>query len=398
MCTIRMKSKTKQFGTAVPNIFIDRYMNELDGSFIRVYLYMLRHYTGSNPDRRDSAELSVAVMADRLRCMESDIHRALRELKRAGLLDVSFDAQNRVNGIELIDLFEMAEEPETTPYPAASDDDSRPANAGRYPANTQAQDTAADPAAQDSASAETDAENPAESDPDFDGMEKAFTVTNELQDRFEKDPAYQGLTDLLEQLLNAPMSPDLYRLMLFAYDGLRFPKDLVIFLFDYCIELQKANPKYMRKVAINWAANGISSEKEAQEFVMQYDSAIRVVCDQFGLHQTLGKGQLEYIKRWSREWKMPLPLIEEACRRTMSGIGKPSFPYAEKALKAWLEAGFTTLEEVRAADGNRPRKARSDRSADASGNPKNAFNSGYEQREYTAEEYSALELAMRQRH
>ena len=95
---------------------------------------------------------------------------------------------------------------------------------------------------------------------------------------------------------------------------------------------------------------------------------------------------------------MPLPLIEEACRRTMSGIGKPSFPYAEKALKAWLEAGFTTLEEVRAADGNRPRKARSDRSADASGNPKNAFNSGYEQREYTAEEYSALELAMRQRH
>ena len=46
MCTIRMRSKTRQFGTAVPDIFIDRYMNELDGSFIRVYLYLLRHYTG----------------------------------------------------------------------------------------------------------------------------------------------------------------------------------------------------------------------------------------------------------------------------------------------------------------------------------------------------------------
>ena len=400
MCTIRMKPKTKQFGTAVPNIFIDRYMNELDGSFIRVYLYMLRHYTGSNPDRRDSAELSVATMADRLRCMESDIHRALRELKRVGLLDVSFDAQNRVDGIELIDLFAM-EDADT--YPAA-DENPRTEEDSLYsavPAQASETTVAEATAAQDTALAVKQPADTAKPGPDYDGMEKAFAVTNEIQDQFEKDPAYQGLTDLLEQLLNDTMSPDLYRLMLFVYDKLRFPKDLVIYLFDYCIELQKANPKYMRKVAINWAENGISSEKEAKEFVLQYDSAIRTVCDQFGLHQTLGKGQLEYIRRWSREWKMPLPLIEEACRRTMSSIGKPSFPYAEKALKAWREAGFTTLDEVRAADESRPRRtARSERNAgdNASGNPKNAFNSGYEQREYTAEEYSALELAMRQRH
>ena len=401
MCTIRMKPKTKQFGTAVPNIFIDRYMNELDGSFIRVYLYMLRHYTGSNPDRRDSAELSVSTMADRLRCMESDIHRALRELKRIGLLDVSFDAQNRVDGIELIDLFAM-EDPDS--YATASAGSSLPEEeslSSAAVAQTSEAEITAAPVAQDTAPAASQTEEEENPAPDYDGMEKAFAVTNEIQDQFEKDPAYSGLTDLLEQLLNDTMSPDLYRLMLFAYDKLRFPKDLVIFLFDYCIELQKANPKYMRKVAINWAENGISSEKEAQEFVLQYDSAIRTVCDQFGLRQTLGKGQLEYIRRWSREWKMPLPLIEEACRRTMSGIGKPSFPYAEKALKAWYEAGFTTLEEVRAADENRPRRtARSDRGSgdNASGTPKNAFNSGYEQREYTPEEYSAIELAMRKRH
>ena len=376
MCTIRMKSKTKQYGTAVPNIFIDRYMNELDGSFIRVYLYLLRHYTGSNPERRDSAELSVATMADRLRCMESDIHRALRELKRVGLLDVSFDERNRVTGIELVDLFDI---PDEAPVAPAVSEDTAAAATTPAPADD----------------AETD------ETPDYSVMEKAFAVTNEIQDRFEKDPAYKGLTDLLEQLLNDQMSPDLYRLMLFAYDGLRFPKDLVVYLFDYCIELHKANPNFMRSVAVNWAANGITSEEDAKRFVLQYDSAVRVVRDQFGLHKTLGKGQIEYIQRWSREWGMSAALIEEACRRTISNTGDPSFPYAEKILSIWHDSGLTTLEEVQDADGNRSAKStRTGRRAQAAGTaaPANRFNSGYEQREYTAEEYSALELAMRKRH
>ncbi|MBO4653122.1 MAG: DnaD domain protein [Lachnospiraceae bacterium] len=397
MCTIRMRSKTRQFGTAVPDIFIDRYMNELDGSFIRVYLYLLRHYTGSNPERRDSAELSVSVMADRLRCMESDIHRALRELKKLGLLDVSFDANNRVTGIELIDLFDVTAEPQDTEYDLTPAETASPVREAAVSGRTNAVGTVA-------AAAASDDEDEAEDRPDFDGMEKAFTVTNEIQDRFEKDPAYSGLTDLLEQLLNAPMSPDLYRLMLFAYDGLRFPKDLVIYLFDYCIELHKANPNFMRKVAVNWAANGISSEKEAQQFVLQYDAAVRVVRDQFGLHRTLGKGQLEFIRRWSREWSLPAELIEEACRRTISNTGDPSFPYADKILSSWHDAGFKTLDEVRAADENRPQKqSRTDRRSGDSeqgsaGAPKNAFNSGYSQRDYTPEEYSELELAMRKRH
>lgn len=404
MCTIRMRSKTRQFGTAVPDIFIDRYMNELDGSFIRVYLYLLRHYTGSNPERRDSAELSVSVMADRLRCMESDIHRALRELKKLGLLDVSFDANNRVTGIELIDLFDVTAETQDTEYDPTPAKTAAPVREAAFSATNASGTTAPASAATVTASASSEDDDRLEDRPDFDGMEKAFTVTNEIQDRFEKDPAYSGLTDLLEQLLNAPMSPDLYRLMLFAYDGLRFPKDLVIYLFDYCIELHKANPNFMRKVAVNWAANGISSEKEAQQFVLQYDAAVRVVRDQFGLHRMLGKGQLEFIQRWSREWSMPAELIEEACRRTISNTGDPSFPYAEKILSSWHDSGFTKLDEVRAADENRPQKAsRTDRrmgedGQGSAGAPKNAFNSGYSQRDYTPEEYSELELAMRKRH
>ncbi|MBQ2558592.1 MAG: DnaD domain protein [Lachnospiraceae bacterium] len=377
MCTIRMKSKTKQFGTAVPNLFIDRFMNSLDGSFIRVYLYLLRHYTGSNPNRRDSAELSVSTMADRLCCMESDIHRALRELQNKGLLDVSFDEKKRVTGIELVDLFEY-EEDAAPIVPEQSD---------AYSSAESAPVTEATVA-------------PAESKPDYSVMEKAFSVTSEIQDRFAKDPAYEGLTDLLEQLLNAPMSPDLYRLMLFTYDGLHFPMDLIVFLFSYCIELGKTSPKYISKVAVTWAENGISSDKEAEQFVLGYDSAVRVVRAQFGLRKDLGKVQLEFIQRWSRSWSMPVELIEEACRRTVLNTNEASFSYAEKILSDWHEAGFTTLAEVQEADSNRPQKAPRGKRGTAGDThaAANAFNSGYQQREYTAEEYSALELAMRKRH
>ncbi|MBR6019126.1 MAG: DnaD domain protein [Lachnospiraceae bacterium] len=403
MCTIRMRSKTRQFGTAVPNIFIDRYMNELDGSFIRVYLYLLRHYTGSNPERRDDAELSVSTMADRLGCMESDIHRALLSLKRLGLLDVSFDDNKRVNGIELVDLFGI---PDASFDDDSYEDEPRRARAtsaahseGKAvtgPVTAAAVRSSAD-AKELPASAASDNEETDET-PDFEVMEKAFSVTNEIQDRFDRDPAYAGLTDLLEQLLGTQLSPDLYRLMLFTYDGLRFPRDLVVYLFDYCIELHKANANFMRKVAVNWAANGIASEEDAKRFVELYDSSVRAVRDQFGLHKSLGKGQLDFIRRWSREWAMPVDLIEEACRRTISNTGDPSFPYAEKILASWRDAGLTSLQEVRAADDKRPQKASAGRGARSTKQPTNAFNSGYEQREYTEEEYSALELAMRKRH
>ena len=58
--------------TVLSNIFIDHYMVQAGGEFVKVYLMLLR--LSGDPGQ----ELTVAQIADRMNCTEADILRALR--------------------------------------------------------------------------------------------------------------------------------------------------------------------------------------------------------------------------------------------------------------------------------------------------------------------------------
>ena len=61
--------------------FIDNYMPEANGEYVKVYLLLLR--CQSSPDR----ELTVSGIADILDDTEKDVIRALKYWKKQGLLD-----------------------------------------------------------------------------------------------------------------------------------------------------------------------------------------------------------------------------------------------------------------------------------------------------------------------
>ena len=66
-------SLTTQFSqqyTYIPNAFIDTYMPEANGSFVKVYLYLLRQMGTATP------VLTIEMMADMLSNTEADILRA----------------------------------------------------------------------------------------------------------------------------------------------------------------------------------------------------------------------------------------------------------------------------------------------------------------------------------
>lgn len=74
-------SLTTQFSqqyTYIPNAFIDTYMPEANGSFVKVYLYLLRQMGTVTP------VLTIEMMADMLSNTEADILRALRYWKKQG--------------------------------------------------------------------------------------------------------------------------------------------------------------------------------------------------------------------------------------------------------------------------------------------------------------------------
>ena len=82
--------------TVVSNRFVDDYMAEANGEFVKVYLLLLRQMTLGG-------ELSVAGMADRLNNTEADVLRALKYWKKTGLIRLEYDRAGTLAGILLLD-------------------------------------------------------------------------------------------------------------------------------------------------------------------------------------------------------------------------------------------------------------------------------------------------------
>ena len=94
--------------TLLSNIFIDDYMPEANGEFVKVYIYLLRALSTT------PVSFSLEEMADRLICTERDILRALKYWARQELLALDFAPDKSLRGIALLlPKQKPAPEPET---------------------------------------------------------------------------------------------------------------------------------------------------------------------------------------------------------------------------------------------------------------------------------------------
>ena len=98
MTQISIQKTSSDGVTIVPNVFIQNYMPEANGEFVKVYLYLLRILSDA------SASFTLADGADALNCTERDILRALKYWDKAGVLELSFDSSRKLSGIRLLSL------------------------------------------------------------------------------------------------------------------------------------------------------------------------------------------------------------------------------------------------------------------------------------------------------
>ena len=119
---MRLECFTAAGQTLVPNVFIDKYMAEANGEFVKVYLCLLR--------TQGAAEISVESLAERLDLSERTVNRALKYLEKCSLLKLFYDAEGRMNGIRMLPGTDIFDEP--VPLAAApSDAEKAPAEAAK---------------------------------------------------------------------------------------------------------------------------------------------------------------------------------------------------------------------------------------------------------------------------
>lgn len=325
--------------TTISNQFIDSYMPGANGSFVKVYLYLLRSLSDTGRD------ISISGMADCFENTEKDILRALKYWEKMKLLVISRDSDGEISDIQLVEPDDVS--------------------AGELSAVSV--------------------------------KEHCRQNTNTDYTKLAKKPEYESIIPIVETYLSRLLKPQDIENIAFFYNELHFSAELIEHLYDYCVSKGKKSSSYIKTVAVMWADEGIHTKEEAINYSMQYNEIYNEIKHVFSLQRMLGVPEREFADRWHSEYKSPLPLIKEACNRSLLKTGKPDFPYADKILKNWSKKGISTMEQVEKEDTEHKKNSAADNERKFAANHANTTShakekpQNFKQRGYSMEEISLME-------
>lgn len=318
MGKLTLSSFQKNNTTAVSNIFLDRYMGDANGEFVKVYLYLLRCMHGSPT----GMGISLSDIADRLNLTEKDIVRALRYWNKTDVLNVVFDSQTG--------------EPTSVSILALDTDSNSAAAIEPMPVTDAAYDACSD-AADDTASL-----------PDKRTAPEAASYSAAQLKFFSEQEDIKQLLYIIEKYIGKPLTTSDINKILYFRESLKFTPELIEYLVEYCVSNQHSSLYYMEKVALSWYDRGIATVEDAKASSAIYVKRNIPVIKAFGLSdRRLTPVELDFIGRWYDEYGFDGEIITEACQQTVLTLGKPNFRYADRILCKWKSADVHTLDDVK---------------------------------------------------
>ena len=349
--------------TWVPNEFIDYYMPRANGTFVKVYIYLLRCLTAPG------AGFGISAIADALEETEKDILRALRYWEREQVLKLSWKNDTELSGIKLLRLSRPATE-QAASFVSAEDSFSVTSATSAAPAA----EPVSVPVAEKKLSAA-----------------KLPEYSLDQLDAFSEGADTAWLIHAVEQYLERMLKPADVQLILFFHEELHFSNELILHLYEYCVSRGKKASSYIQKVAISWHENGITTVEAAESYSLQFDSNFSAVNRAFALNRAPGVAERRYINRWNT-FGFSADIIEEACSRTLLSTSRPDFKYADKILENWHEKGVRSISDIRLLDRDHAARQTAAPSREPS-RTVNRFNA-FPQRDYSGSDISELEKTL----
>lgn len=323
MGELTLYKENDEGNTIVSNCFIDHYLADANDAQIKVYLYLLRTLGSKQVT-------SISAIADKFNHTEKDVRRALSYWEQQGLLSLDRDASGNMTGIRLRTPRIRTQVTEDT-APFAPFVTLMPAMPHTTAVSTDASvvEAAAPVAATVSkVSSINNTEEPAVSyvKPDY--------TLDDIK-AFKESDRTSELLFIAEQYLKKTLSANDIRSILFLTDTLHFNNDLIDYLLQYCVQRGKKDFRYIEKVAISWAEEGITTPHEACTYASRYDRNVYTIMNALGKSNTPTSAEVDFMKRWYDEWGFSMDIILEACERTVLATDKHRFEYADKILSSW---------------------------------------------------------------
>lgn len=325
MADLTLYKDNSNAATIISNRFIDEYMINANGEFVKIYLYLLRCM--NSPD----CSFSISKTADKFNHTEKDIQRALKYWEKMNLLQLEYTEDKSIAGIYFLDSEAAAPKDDTVPLKKAPAATPLPKEPVLEKAAISNSDTQTNSAAL-----------PAAKKPEYSADElKTFREKEEVQE----------LMFIAESYLARPLSPTDIQTLLSWYDWLALSNDLIIYLMEYCIAGGHSSLHYMDKVAINWKNENIHTVEQAKRSAQEHSKLHYAVLKSLGIQgRNLAPAEFTYIEKWCKEYGFGQDIITEACSRTILSIHQPNFDYTDRILTNWKRQNIKTIADIRKAD------------------------------------------------
>lgn len=284
---MNIKFTRQNSGITLDTAFIDTFMPDANGGFVKVYLYALMC-------AENGTEISNAVLASKLGMLESDIVQAFAYWQEKGAVEISDGAV----------LFkQLTSQKVRTELPAER------------------------------------AEIHVPKKPNIESAADALSENSQLADMCSY------AQDVLGKTLSSQEASTLY----WFYDTLGFEPEVILMLLEYCVSKDKRNMNYIEKVAIGWHEKGIRTIEQVDAFLKReadkgdYINVIRKI---MGIDRTFSKTETDYLFKWRDEYNMSEEMVALAYEYCVIQISKISFQYMDKILERWHKNGIYTVAEA----------------------------------------------------
>ncbi len=370
MSTIILNSNSVTETTIIPNLFIDDFMPSANGSYVKVYLYLLRCINCSA-----DIEVTISSIADRLDDTEKDIIRALCYWEKINLISLLRNTDNDIISIIINDIYALSRSRDKALDEVA-------------PAAAVAAGSAALPKQEEPPAL------PEEKEPNQNRLFEKPTYSEAQIKQLTNTDEVKWLLNIIEIYLDRLIKPMDLQLILYLYESVGFSAELIMYLYEYCVSKNKKNPSYIEAVALSWAEEGIDTVEKAEAATALYNSNYNAVNKAFGLNRAPGQVEKQFIHKWLNKYGFSIEIIVEACNRTILLTQKPDFKYADKILENWHKKDVRELAQITRLDEEHSKNAALKANNKSGTAPKpsqnNRFNA-FPQRTYTEEDYSSME-------
>ena len=315
------------YSTAVENLFINEFLPDAPGDYVKVYLFGLMY--AQYGQTMNSQMLAMQLQLSEEEVEEAWVYWEARGLvKRSRVRDENNEDMITVDFVNLVEeLYGGTQEPETAEAAAAAQEaEAETALATQVPERAQAAETYI----QDTSADEDEAAGEVSMYVSIDDLDFEEEVADRLTDTvlkklYRKFQAACGRTISRKETGRIEDAIRVY--------GIK--PEVFAYAIDYCLELGKDSIEYIFTVALRWNEEGCRTVDDVKAVLEKHslrNSWYGKVFKALGWSRLPSPADREMMDRWFDEMDCTIGEVLDACSAT-AGIREPNLRYVNKVLE-----------------------------------------------------------------